>query len=108
MLEADGIILGSPTYYADVTMEMKGMIDRTLRLHYSVVMARRGGAIHTFDTLNHWFTINEMYIVGSSYWNDGYNPNPNIKDQVKEDEEAQRTMANLADNMAHILKLMKK
>ncbi|KAL7711691.1 NADPH-dependent FMN reductase-like domain-containing protein [Entamoeba marina] len=96
MLEADGIILGSPTYYADVTMEMKGMIDRTLRLHYSgklkrkvgaaVVMARRGGAIHTFDTLNHWFTINE----------------------IKEDEEAQRTMANLADNMAHILKLMKK
>ncbi|KAL7722394.1 NADPH-dependent FMN reductase-like domain-containing protein [Entamoeba marina] len=118
MLEADGIILGSPTYYADVTMEMKGMMDRCGRANHggklkrkvgaAVVMARRGGAIHTFDTLNHWFTIQQMYIVGSSYWNDGYNPNQNIQDQVKEDEEAQRTMTNLADNMAHILKLMKK
>ncbi|KAL7711692.1 NADPH-dependent FMN reductase-like domain-containing protein [Entamoeba marina] len=104
MLEADGIILGSPTYYADVTMEMKGMMDRCGRANHggklkrkvgaAVVMARRGGAIHTFDTLNHWFTIQQMYI--------------NIQDQVKEDEEAQRTMTNLADNMAHILKLMKK
>ncbi|KAL7719844.1 NADPH-dependent FMN reductase-like domain-containing protein [Entamoeba marina] len=117
MKQADGIIFGSPTYYADVPMEMKGMMDRCglivgnemkRKVGAAVVMARRGGAIHVFDTLNHWFTINQMYIVGSSYWNDGYNPDVTKKDQVLEDSEAKNTMTNLASNMAHLLKVLKK
>ena len=61
----------------------------------AVVAARRGGAIHVFDTINHFFLINNMICVGSSYWNDGYSPNGGIN-EVKEDEEAKRTMTSLA------------
>jgi len=81
MLEADGIILGSPTYFADVTAEIKALIDRSgfvakmndnmfkRKVGASVVAARRGGSIHAFDSLNHLFLISEMIIPGSMYWN---------------------------------------
>ncbi len=83
MRQADAILLGSPTYFADLTPEMKALIDRVgyimrpnqelrRKLGAAVVAARRGGAIHTFDSINHFFLINEMLVVGSSYWNDGY------------------------------------
>lgn len=82
MREADGILLGSPTYFADLTAEMKAFIDRSgyilrpnkelrRKVGAGVVAARRGGALHTFDSMNHFFLINEMLVVGSSYWNDG-------------------------------------
>ncbi|EDS89525.1 NADPH-dependent FMN reductase domain containing protein [Entamoeba histolytica HM-1:IMSS] len=68
IIEADGIIIGSPTYYADVPGVVKTFIDRSQPIYYSkktlrrkvgaaVVMARRGGAIHVYDTINHWFGI---------------------------------------------------
>lgn len=107
--EADVLLLGSPTYFADVSTEMKAFIDRIgyvamgnggllkRKIGAAVVAARRGGAIHVFDTMNHLFTINQMIVVGSSYWNDGYGAKRNA---VLEDEEALRTCDNLAANIA--------
>jgi multimeric flavodoxin WrbA len=110
--EADGIILGSPTYFADVSSEMKAVIDRVGYVSMSsggffvrkpgaaIVAVRRGGAIHVFDTLNHFFLISQMIVVGSSYWNIGIGRLPG---EVEGDEEGQRTMVNLGANMAWLL-----
>lgn len=109
---ADALILGSPTYYADVSSEMKAIIDRvgyvagangnTLarKPAAAVVAVRRGGAIHAFDTMNHLFTIQEMITVGSSYWNMGIGRE---KGEVDGDEEGMRTMRRLGENMAWLL-----
>jgi multimeric flavodoxin WrbA len=113
MRAADGIILASPTYFADVTPEMKALMDRagfTLRCdqnHLSrkvgaaVVAVRRAGGIHVFDSLNHFFLINEMLVPGSSYWNIGYGRD---KGEVEKDAEAMTTMTTLGANMAWLLK----
>ncbi|MDP3427422.1 MAG: flavodoxin family protein [Humidesulfovibrio sp.] len=113
MLAADGILLGSPTYFADVTTNMKSLMDRSgmvsrangdmfsRKAGAAVVTARRGGAIHTFDTLNHFFFIGQMVVPGSSYWNMGYGREPG---QVSGDEEALATMRTLGQNMAWLLK----
>ena len=113
MLAADGILLGSPTYFADVTTNMKSLMDRSgmvsrangdmfsRKVGAAVVTARRGGAIHTFDTLNHFFFIGQMIVPGSSYWNMGYGREPG---QVSGDEEALSTMRTLGQNMAWLLK----
>jgi multimeric flavodoxin WrbA len=113
MLEADGILLGSPTYFADVTSNMKSLMDRAgmvaranedmfaRKVGAAVVTARRGGAIHTFDTLNHFFFISQMVVPGSSYWNMGYGREPG---QVNADDEGLRTMHSLGRNMAWLLK----
>ena len=81
MLRADAIILGSPTYFTDVTAEMKALIDRSGfvamangrafagKIGAAVVAVRRGGAIHVFDTMNHLFFISQMIVPGSTYWN---------------------------------------
>lgn len=112
MLAADALILGSPTYFADVTAEMKALIDRAGYVNRgngnplgrkpgaAVVAARRGGAIHTFDTINHFFLIAEMLVVGSSYWNVGIGAQ---KGEVAEDEEGIGTMRRLGENMAWLL-----
>lgn len=83
MYEADAIILGSPTYFADVTSELKALIDRagfvalanggafSGKIGAAVVAARRGGATHVFDTINHMFLISSMIVPGSLYWNLG-------------------------------------
>jgi len=113
MLEADGIILGSPTYFADVTTEMKAMIDRAgyvaranpdilkRKVGAAVVAVRRAGAIHAFDTLNHFFLINQMIVPGSSYWNIGIG---RAIGDVEQDEEGLETMRILGRNMAWLLK----
>jgi multimeric flavodoxin WrbA len=113
MIEADGILLGSPTYFADVTSNMKALMDRSgmvsrangdmfrRKAGAAVVTARRGGAIHTFDTLNHFFFIGQMIVPGSSYWNMGYGREPG---QVKGDDEGLMTMRVLGENMAWLLK----
>lgn len=110
---ADAIILGSPTYFSDVTAEMKALIDRcgyvsianggllARKVGAGVVAVRRGGAIHTFDTLNHFFLISQMIIPGSSYWNVGIGRGIG---EVESDEEGLRTMVNLGRNMAWLLK----
>jgi len=65
-----------------------------------VVAARRGGAIHTFDSLNHFFFISQMIVPGSSYWNMGFGRE---RGDVEKDEEAKKTMVTLGQNMAWLL-----
>ena len=113
MIEADGILLGSPTYFTDVTAEMKALIDRAGFVSYTnggllkhkvgaaVVAVRRGGATHVFDTLNHFFQINSMFLVGSTYWNMAYGLNPG---EVAEDEEGMANMKAVGESMAFLLK----
>jgi multimeric flavodoxin WrbA len=116
MVEADAIIIGSPTYFADLTSETKALIDvagYSLRgagnplkrkVGAAVVAVRRAGAIHTFDSINHFFLINEMIIPGSSYWNIGVGRNIG---EVNEDEEGMRTMKTLGENIAWLLERTK-
>ena len=113
MLDADGIILASPTYFTDVSTEMKALIDRAgfvakanqdmfrRKVGASVVAVRRAGAMHAFDTMNHFFFISQMVVPGSSYWNIGIGLAPG---DVKEDEEGLLTMQTLGKNMAWLLK----
>lgn len=113
MLDADGIILASPTYYADVSAAMKALMERAgfvaranedmfcRKVGASVVAVRRGGAIHAFDSMNHFFFINQMVVPGSSYWNVGLGLAPG---DVKHDEEGIDTMKTLGRNMAWLLK----
>ena len=109
MKGADGIILASPTYFADVTSEMKAIVDRTgmvaranddmfkRKAGAAVVAVRRGGAIHAFDSLNHFFLIGQMIIPGSSYWNLAYGREVG---EVEKDDEGMRTMKKLAGQPA--------
>jgi multimeric flavodoxin WrbA len=113
MLEADGIILASPTYFADVTAELKGLIDRAgmvakangemfrRKVGAAVVAVRRGGATHAFDTINHFFLISQMIVPGSCYWNLGFGRE---KGEYAADEEGLKTMRILGENMAWLLK----
>jgi multimeric flavodoxin WrbA len=113
MIEADGILLGSPVYFADATAGIKALIERCgmvstangglfkRKVGAAVAAVRRAGAIRTFDTLNHLFQHGQMIVVGSSYWNVGMGRDPG---QVKEDAEAIRTMQTLGQNMAWLLK----
>ncbi len=116
MLEADAIIIGSPVYFADISVEAKALIDvagYALRgagnpLKHkpgaAVIAVRRAGAIHAFDSINHFFLINEMIIPGSSYWNLGIGRE---KGDVLKDEEGLKTMKVLGENMAWLLKKIK-
>ena len=115
MVAADGFILGSPTYFTDVTAEMKALIDRAgfvarangyLFKHKAgaaVVVMRRGGGMHAFDTMNHLFQISQMFIVGSTYWNLGFGRE---KGEIANDAEAAITMTDLGGSMAYLLKKM--
>lgn len=113
MREADGIILASPTYFADVTAEMKALIDRAgmvakrggdllrRKVGAAVVAVRRGGEIHAFDSINHFFLINQMIVPGSCYWNFAFGRE---RGEVEDDAEGLRTMQLLGENMAWLLK----
>ena len=113
MAAADGILLGSPTYVTDVSSEMKALIDRAClvsganggmfrrKAGAGVVAVRRAGAIHAFDTLNHFFLIAQMIVPGSCYWNIGIGREAG---EVEKDEEGIRTMRILGQNMAWLLK----
>ena len=92
---------------------MKALIDRAglvsrangdmlaRKIGAAVVVARRGGAIHAFDSMNHFFLISQMIIPGANYWNMGFGLD---KGDVKKDEEALQTMKILGQNMAWLLK----
>jgi multimeric flavodoxin WrbA len=113
MIDADAVILGSPTYFADVNAEMKAFIDRAGMVGMvngglyqrkpaaGLVAVRRGGPIHALDTLTHFFQIEQMLTVGSSYWNIGFGRNPG---EVEQDKEGMQTISNLGKNMAWLLK----
>jgi len=117
MRAADGILLGSPTYFSDLTAAMKALIERTgmvaranksfyrRKVGAGVVAVRRGGAIHTFDSLNHFFLIAEMIVVGSDYWNIGIGREPG---EVEKDAEGVETMRTLGRNMAWLLKKLQR
>jgi multimeric flavodoxin WrbA len=116
MLKADAIIIGSPVYFADLTAEAKALIEVSgyalrgagnplkQKPGAAVIAVRRAGAIHAFDSINHFFLINEMIIPGSSYWNTGIGRE---KGEVLNDEEGMKTMRVLGENMSWLLKKLK-
>ena len=115
VIDADGVILASPVYYADVTGQMKCFIDRfanvgrangTLKgkVGCSVAVARRNGAFHTYSTMNAVFGVSEMVIAGSNYWNQGVGRNIG---EVLEDEDGIATARLLAQNMANLIKKLR-
>lgn len=113
MSEADGIIIGSPTYFANISTETKALIDRCgmvaranddmfrRKVGAAVVAVRRGGAIHAFNSINHFFFISQMIVPGSIYWNMGMGRDIG---EVEKDEEGLTTMQVLGQNMAWLLK----
>ncbi|MHA1941831.1 MAG: flavodoxin family protein, partial [Candidatus Hodarchaeales archaeon] len=113
MLEADGIIIGSPTYYSNLTVATKALIERAgyatgrllkNKLGAAVVAVRRAGANHVFSSINYFFLIKEMIVIGSTYWNMGIGRNPG---EVLNDQEGIRTFKNLAINFADVLQKLK-
>lgn len=114
MKEADGIILGSPVYTADVTPEVAALIGRAALISHAnggallkhkvaaaVSAVRRGGAIHALDTMQHFFHITEAFYTGATYWNMAYGIAPG---DVLRDEEGMANMKTLGENMAWFLK----
>jgi multimeric flavodoxin WrbA len=117
MVKADGIILGSPIYFADITPEIKALVDRAgyvskanddmlrRKVGAAVIAVRRAGAIHGFDSLNHFFFISQMIVPGSLYWNIGIGRD---KGEVERDQEGIQIMRTLGQNMAWLLKKLNK
>ena len=113
MVQAHGIILASPTYFANISTELKALIDRAgltsianggmfkRKVGAAVVAVRRGGSIHAFNAINHFFFISQMIVPGSNYWNMGFGLD---KGDVEKDEEGLETMKVLGENMAWLLK----
>jgi len=116
MIEADGIIIGSPTYFSNVSTEVKAFIDRAglvsiangyllrRKVGAAVTAVRRAGATNVFDAINKFFFINQVTVPGSVYWNLGVGLH---KEEVKDDEEGMNTMKILGENMAWLLKKIK-
>lgn len=116
MKEADGILLGSPTYFADVSAATRALIERAGfvsrannyqlkgKVGAGVVAVRRAGSIQALTSLNLFFLYNQMVIPGSSYWNMGIGMNPG---DVQNDAEGIQTMTDLGKNFAWVLKKLK-
>ncbi len=112
MLAADGILLGTPVYFGDANATMRGLIERAgyatrkngnplaRKVGAAVIAVRRGGAMHAFDSVNHFFQIAEMVVVGSTYWNFGIGAEIGA---VESDAEGLQTMRDLGRNMAWVL-----
>jgi multimeric flavodoxin WrbA len=113
MVGAQGILLGSPTYFSNVTSEMKAFIDRAglvakmnddmfrRKVGAAVVVARRAGATEAFTAINYFFLINQMIVPGSRYWNIAIGRDPG---DIQKDEEGLATLSTLGENMAWLLK----
>ena len=113
MIEADGIILGTPVYFADVSTEIKALMDVAgyvtrgnghllkRKVGAGLISVRRGGALPTFDAMNRFFLINQMIVPGSSYWNFAFGKN---QGDVLQDEEGINTIRTLAENMSWLMK----
>lgn len=112
MAAADGILLGSPTYFADVTPEIKSVIDRTgfianhegkrfsRKIGAALSPVRRAGSIHTLDTMNHFFLISDMVIPGSVYWAMSQAREPG---EYERDGEGVETVRRLGENIVWLL-----
>ena len=107
---ADGLVVASPVYYASANATLIAALDRlfysshfdkTMKVGASVVCARRGGCSATFDELNKYFTISNMPVASSQYWNSIHGGAPGQADM---DEEGKQTMRTLARNMAFLMK----
>ena len=117
MTQADGIILGSPVYTANISANMQAFLERASvvtdmnrsenlfrhKVGAAVTAARRGDALTTLDTMYHFFMLQNMFVVGSSYWAFGYGQMPG---DVQKDEEGLDTMKNLGQNMVYLLKAL--
>jgi multimeric flavodoxin WrbA len=113
MIEADGIIIGSPVYFSNVTSEVKALIDRAglvgrandnlwkRKIGAAAVAVRRAGGTFTFSAINFFFFISEMIVPGSNYWNLGIGRDPG---EIQNDEEGIATFKQLGQNMAWLLK----
>lgn len=117
MLEADGILLGSPVYSANISANMQAFLERAAvvgdmnrdgktmkhKVGAAVAAARRGGAMQAVDAMNHFFLNHEMFVAGSTYWNMAYGQMPG---DAEKDQEGLDNMANLGKNMAYLLKAL--
>ncbi len=108
--EADGFVFGTPVHFASSAGSLTSFMDRVFygrgnlfknKPACCVVSCRRGGATATFDQINKYFSICNMPIVTSQYWNQVHGTNP---DEVRKDEEGMQTMRTLGNNMAWLLK----
>lgn len=117
MTQVDGIILGSPVYTANISANMQALLERSSvvadmnrsenlfqhKVGAAVTAARRGGALSALDAMNHFFMLQNMFVVGSSYWPMAYGQMPG---DVQSDGEGLETMRNLGRNMAYLLKAL--
>ena len=115
MIRADAIILGSPTYFTDVSAEIKALLDRSGYVSFAngrlfagkigaaVIAVRRGGGTHAYDSINHMYLMSQMIVPGSTYWNLGFGLN---KGEVADDAEGMANMKNLGATIAWMGKVM--
>ena len=115
MIRADAIILGSPTYFTDVSAEIKALLDRSGYVSFAngrlfagkigaaVIAVRRGGGTHAYDSINHMYLMSQMIVPGSTYWNLGFGLN---KGDVANDAEGVSNMRNLGATIAWMGKAM--
>ncbi len=111
-IEADAILLASPVYVGGMTSNLKAFIDRACLVNRAndqplkrkpgaaIVAVRRNGALETFNAINNFFTISQMLIVGSTYWNQGIGREPG---EVLQDHEGIQTMKTLGQNLAWLI-----
>ncbi|WP_050638186.1 flavodoxin family protein [Candidatus Stoquefichus sp. SB1] len=114
---ADGIILASPVYSANISANMQAFLERAAvvtdmnrdtndfkyKVGAAICAARRSGAVNTVDAMNHFFLNHEMFVVGSTYWNMVYGQMPG---DVQNDEEGLANMKNIGQNMAYLLNIL--
>ncbi|MCI8587425.1 MAG: flavodoxin family protein [Clostridia bacterium] len=111
--DTDGFVFGTPVHFASASGQITSFLDRVFygrgemfsnKVATTIVSCRRGGATATFDQINKYALMSNMYVVGSNYWNQVHGTTP---DEVKQDLEGIQTMQNLAKNMAYIIKCIK-
>ena len=110
--EVDGVVFGSPVYYANASGQLRSFLDRlfystmstvnkTMKVGAAVVSSRRAGSTTAFDEINKYFTISAMPVVSSTYWNEVHGF---VAEDVEKDLEGLQTMRNLGRNMAFLIK----
>lgn len=112
LAEADGVIVGTPTYYAHSNGQVlafldrlfystSGVVDKTMKVGAAVISSRRAGSTSALEEINKYFSISSMVTAGSTYWNEVHGF---VKEDVERDLEGLQTMRNLGRNMAFLIK----